>query len=415
MKTTKDLVIQKLNSMNLELLEDYTTISKKYEMIDKDGYLYYATLDNILYNDNRPSIVSSHNKHSIENIKHYLTLNNLNCELLSDVYCGNKKMLEWKCACGNHFTRSWTHVHRGQCKCLECANKSVQNAKYKPKQWIMEKCIERGYLLIESSFEMLSKGFYVFSQEGYILHINRLTFINNTNPEKIHPLNPYSIYNINRFFDINNNGEYRCLSNEYCNNTAPLIIRHIKCGKEFRISWNEIVRAQRSGIGYCPDCYKGNNESYHAGVLKQVFMHEYPNTILEDRSCISPLTNAVLPTDIVNHELKLAIEIQSQYHDQEYQHKKDVIKKDYWLLKGYKFYDPDIREYSVIEMLQLFFPSIKSIPPYVVSNYTNTERYEKVQDMINSNKYTLQQIADKSNISVNTLYYWNKQNKIRLK
>ena len=66
----------------------------------------------------------------------------------------------------------------------------------------------------------------------------------------------------------------------------------------------------RHGIT-CDKC-DGINESLHALVLKQVFMHEYPDTILEDRSCVNPITNAVMPTDIVNHKMKIAIEIQNK-------------------------------------------------------------------------------------------------------
>lgn len=73
--------------------------------------------------------------------------------------------------------------------------------------------------------------------------------------------------------------------------------------------------AKRKYYKQCPFCSKFHLESYHASVLKQIFIHKYPDTSLEDRSCINPKTNRALPTDIVNHNLKIAIEIQSGYHD----------------------------------------------------------------------------------------------------
>ena len=74
----------------------------------------------------------------------------------------------------------------------------------------------------------------------------------------------------------------------------------------------------------CPNC-DGRTESVHALVLKQMFKHYYPDTIEEDKSCINPLTCCILPTDIVNHRLKIAIEIQSQWHDFEDIKIKDVL------------------------------------------------------------------------------------------
>ena len=66
----------------------------------------------------------------------------------------------------------------------------------------------------------------------------------------------------------------------------------------------------------------------------------------------------------------MAIEIQSEWHDREYQKVKDKIKKDFWLSKGYTFYDPDIRNYSVLEMCQLFF-DIEELPEYINYEYSN--------------------------------------------
>ena len=90
-----------------------------------------------------------------------------------------------------------------------------------------------------------------------------------------------------------------------------------------------------------------NIESSHALVLKQVWLYEYPDTITEDKSCINPLTNHPLPTDIVNHNLKIAIEIQSWFHDFKDQQEKDEIKRNFWINKGYSFYALDQRDYTI--------------------------------------------------------------------
>lgn len=106
-------------------------------------------------------------------------------------------------------------------------------------------------------------------------------------------------------------------------------------------------------------------ESDHATALKQVWLHEHPDTIPEERSCVNPMTGCVLPTDIVNHRLEIAIEVQSAFHDVDSQKIKDAIKKKFWVDNGYDFYAVDHRDYTILEMIQIFFPYIDEIPDYV--------------------------------------------------
>jgi len=89
-------------------------------------------------------------------------------------------------------------------------------------------------------------------------------------------------------------------------------------------------KISENGLYICPNCFKKKIESYHASVLKQIFMHEYKNVIVEDRSCINKETGYALPTDIVCYDTKEVVEIQSSYHDVEYKIKLDLYKKNYW-------------------------------------------------------------------------------------
>ena len=157
----------------------------------------------------------------------------------------------------------------------------------------------------------------------------------------------------------------------------------------------------RHGIT-CDKC-DGINESLHALVLKQVFMHEYPDTILEDRSCVNPITNAVMPTDIVNHKMKIAIEIQGQFHRFDNQKVKDKIKKNFWKNKGYSFYDYSIDKISVLNYLKLFFPEIEDIPEYVDLNYSNKLDFKTIQNKINQN-IRVSEIAKELNINPHRIY-----------
>lgn len=221
--------------------------------------------------------------------------------------------------------------------------------------------------------------------------------------------NPYIIYNINKYFKNNRDNAFTCISNaeDYTDRESVLSFRCNRCSRIIYTTWLSELKAisdiydSRHGIT-CEIC-DGANESLHALALKQIFMHEYPNTILEDRSCINPITNKVMPTDIVNHELKIAIEIQGQFHRFENQKIKDKIKKDFWINKGYSFYDYSIEKISVLDYIKLFFPKLTDMPLYVNLNYSNKLNYGLIQCKINQN-IRISDIAKYMNINVHRIY-----------
>ena len=239
--------------------------------------------------------------------------------------------------------------------------------------------LERGYAYIGGEYHGIESKLTCLDKDGYIVLCNiQYMLYRNRGAKPFHSSNPYSIQNIKKFVTENTSGEYECISNKYINNKEPLLFKHNKCGRTFENKWTNICRGRykdnvtdnKTGL-FCPFCEAKQLESTHALVLKQIWLHEEPDTTVEDKSCINRNTNCPLPTDIVNHRLKIAIEIQSWFHDFENQKKKDEIKRNFWVGKGYKFYAVDQRDYSVLEMVQLFFPKIDSIPDYIDFEYSN--------------------------------------------
>ena len=232
---------------------------------------------------------------------------------------------------------------------------------------------------------------------------------NHAEPSWFSKNNPYIIDNINKYFEINKNNNFTCISDttDYIDRNSQLLFKCNRCGNIIKSTWMSEQKAisdkynSRHGIT-CDKC-DGINESLHALVLKQVFMHEYPDTILEDRSCVNPITNAVMPTDIVNHKMKIAIEIQGQFHRFDNQKVKDKIKKNFWQNKGYSFYDYSIDKISVLNYLKLFFPEIEDIPEYVDLNYSNKLDFKTIQNKINQN-IRVSEIAKELNINPHRIY-----------
>lgn len=195
--------------------------------------------------------------------------------------------------------------------------------------------------------------------------------------------NRFSIYNIEKYIE-RHNIPFTCLATEYINNTTKMEFVCSRCGEHVWTTWRNINRNDNPNRNHiiCPNC-DGRTESTHALVLKQIFKHEHPDTVEEDPSCRNPATGKILPTDIVNHRLKIAVEIQSQWHDFEDKKPVDAHKKQFWLDKGYSFYDPDIRDYSVLEMVQLFF-DIDKLPDYINYEYSNKLNIKKIQALLDS-------------------------------
>lgn len=214
--------------------------------------------------------------------------------------------------------------------------------------------------------------------------------------------NPFVIQNINHFL-IMKELPFKCVSSIYTGEHDNLDFICTRCGEHIYKTWANTYRPSDNNRTHiqCPNC-DGRLESMHALVLKQLFCYYYPDTVVEEKSCVNPLTNTIMPTDIVNHSLKIAIEIQSEWHDNEYSKIKDDIKKNFWLSKGYKFYDPDIRDYTILEMCQLFF-DIDTIPDFINYDYSNKLNLKQVQALLNTGM-TVPKIAQQLDVNKHRIY-----------
>lgn len=387
----------------IELLKQYgyTYISGKYKnshskfrCYDKEGYIVYPCFDKLEHTTKQPIRFHKSNPDVIYNIQHYLELHKENCKCtyVSGKYENSKSILTFRCECGNLFQTSFNSVRQGhKIKCDICSG-YTKNLIYDDIKNNLS--IHGFYLQVkESDFKGITLSpLTCLDNNGYLYDVIYNQIMNKSYPFPIAKSNKYSIQNINTFLNKNTNGEYICLSEHFKNRDERLLIKHLKCGRTFYNSWNNINRKRclsednlstnKTGAK-CPHCECNQLESTHALVLKQVWLHEFPDTVVEDKSCVNPDTNHPLPTDIVNHNQKIAIEIQSWFHDFEGQKQKDKIKEKYWKSIGYNFYAVDQRDYTVLEMIQLFFPDIQSVPSYIDLDYSNKIDEQKVQILLN--------------------------------
>ena len=363
--------------------------NKKVRCLDKDGYIVYPTLRNIRENK-MPLRFHNYNPDTINNIKHYIEINNITTTLESDVYVDSKQLLDFRCECGNLFKVSWDQFKSSKrYKCEECEPKRFK--RIVPYNIVVEKLNNNNLIPLFSQDEYVGVcgGDYTIQNDcGYKAKFKTWFIEKICVPEWFHKCNPYTIENINLYLKNTMNDEYVCISEEYINQYEDLDILHKPCGTVFQAKWVNLYRKandkepNRHGT-QCPHCTGLRQQSLHAVVLKQIFQKLKPGTVVEDPSCRNPLTGRILPTDIVNHNEKIAIEIQSWWHDKEHQQIKDKIKKEYWIKRGYKVYTPDIRDYTVIDMVRLFFSDINQIPEWVDYCFESKLNVDIAQELLN--------------------------------
>lgn len=377
----------------------YTYINGKYEnqfskllCYDKDGYIVYVQFNKIENRKCGTSPFHANNPYTIENIKLYLFKHpECKCTYKFGEYKNAQSKLCFECECGNLFFSTFGNVKNlVKNQCDDCT-RNHKNLDYHSVKSNLE---EKGYFLQINEKEftgVTTSNLICTDKDGYKYKVIYDSVMRNKKMETFAISNLFTIYNINVYLKKYTNDEYECISDSYRGTREPLEFRHKKCGRIFKNKWINVCRKRclkklgtnKTGA-MCPFCEPTQLESTHALVLKQVWIHEHPDTEVEERSCINPNTNCSLPTDIVNHRLKIAIEVQSWFHDFEYQKVKDMIKKEYWVNRGYKFYAVDQRDYTTLEMIQLFFPEYMDIPTYIDFGYANKIDDVKIQKLLNN-------------------------------
>ena len=277
--------------------------------------------------------------------------------------------------------------------------------------YVRELLLNDNITLLETNYIDVKTKMLCMDNEGYYIYIVLSNYLNRHGiGRRFDKSNDYSIININHYLKINN-VHFECISPKFVSANDKLTFRCTKCNEIVVVPWRNVNKNDNKSRSHiiCNNC-DGRLESLHASVLKQMFLHYYPDTCIEDKSYRSKVTNKICPTDIVNHRLKIAIEIQSQWHDFDDIKIKDKRKKEYWVSKGYKFYSPDIRDYTILEMCQLFF-KIDQIPDWINFEYSNKLNIKIAQEFLNKGLSVID-VANEMGIDKHRIYDAIHENKL---
>ena len=156
---SKDDIIKCLKDIELNITGEIKTTNDKVLCITKEGYKVFALPSGIIRRNDKPSIFSKYNPYTIDNIKHYLELENSSLALLSTEYKGASNKLKWKCECGEIFETTWDIVIGGKRYCNFCAKSKRYDGLRDYFTEINDKCDKNNYTLLTKNITRSNQKF----------------------------------------------------------------------------------------------------------------------------------------------------------------------------------------------------------------------------------------------------------------
>lgn len=275
-------------------------------ILDELGYKYPINNNRNMY------LTDLSNPYSIENIKHYIEINNLPVELISENYNGTFSKMKFKYFCCNKIVEiSWHSFKKlKQYKCYECYYKTEHSKdKMLSKSKVLNEFNKNGYILLEE-YKNANKSILCKNQEGYIGVLSYSNMMIGKSPYYFKKGNPYTINNIKQFL-LNNNAEYEILSNDFNGYHNDIKWKCKICGNEFYTSWGNISsRIKNNHLKYCNNCRpKSYIESLTNDYLNNNNIEHIQQYIFED--CKNQRN---LPFDFYIPNKNICIEVDGEQH-----------------------------------------------------------------------------------------------------
>ena len=345
----KEQLLKKLAEKEMQFLGEIPKDIKRkeqYSFIDKYGYKYHTSPNNIL--DTRTknyAIVSAYNKYTLENIQHYLDLHSQGSQLLSTKWEGEKGKLTLKCGkCGNIFKVHWNHIY--SCKKFYC-NTCGRNRGYDEKLKLESEriCRKHGYKILPSTYKS-RKCFDMIDKQGYKYSNCNITNLDtrSNRHSRIHQNNKYQVENAKLYLKLNNIPVKIDFQGNFSTRKDYLTGYCIECGKPYKVRWGNLV-GQNKEVMPQYRCQKCNGkQSGLEYTVEQYLIEQHIQYIMQKRFTWCQ-DKRMLPFDFYLPEHNAVIEVQGcqhYYHNYfnrglDWQQQRDEFKKQCCIRNNIKY------------------------------------------------------------------------------
>lgn len=300
-------------------------------------------------------------KITIEYIKDFVKEIAPDTILISSEYKNEKEQLQFKCSCGEYFTKTWTTIQsKKTCKCRKCARKDGWENK-RHESTYKEDCRQE----IESfGFEPLGEiknrrdKILCKDKIGYKGYISISNIVLGKHFGIFSPMynSENLIYNLNLFLSINGS---KTVVKDYIAkkpSTSTILKCKCECGEYFEANLGNLTTQNQ---WRCPKCSNSKSNIEYLAEQEIKKYCEYKSQYrFED--CRNPLTNYSLPFDFYISDSCMIIEIDGIQHYKPSKFGNETDEEAEYKLKYRQYLDNIKNEYCRNHNIQLVRISYKA-------------------------------------------------------
>lgn len=235
-----DLVREFIEDKGFKLITDnYKNNIQILTIKDSEDYLYDTTMQKLKQN-NLPHRFSKNNIYFKHNVDNYIKLNKLKIKYIDRA---ENHKLKFKCldeGCGKIFYKTWDNFQRTKV-CKYCGIKLRFVSRKVTIETMKNKISELGFSLQDDYVEDAHSKITLIDKDGYKYSTIWNNIQQNELPMKFYSSNPYTIFNIKLWLEINKI-PIELLSEKYVANDKNLKWKCLKegCGEVFKTTWQNI-------------------------------------------------------------------------------------------------------------------------------------------------------------------------------
>jgi very-short-patch-repair endonuclease len=371
-KKNIEQIENQLKQWGLYLIDktQYKNTHTKVDMIDTDGYKYYVSYDNMLYNYKhhcQSDIVGKINPYSMENLQIYIKKHGSNTQIIDKQYVNQKHLIRLICGkCGKHYTDTCGHIMtKSHIYCQQCGIQRRANDRRTDAEEVQKILNKYDMQLLNSNFQT-TQHIEVMDKEGYKSSCANLYNIQQGQGfVRNHKHNLYTAYNIDLYLQKHN----------FMTRVADLTPRHIEvkydkigficsnCGEVFDSTFDNIKYGHNT---LCTKCHKQmSNLEYKV----KTYLEEHNIKFVTQKRFEQCKYKRALPFDFYLIDYNCVIEVQGEQHY--YNHP--------WFtqnLKERQFYDNIKKDFCIKHNIKYL-----ALPFWLINNEPQTYK-NKINEII---------------------------------